>query len=33
MGGVLTKLLLWNVLCSLSDESLSKMGNHAENAD
>ncbi|OLP80997.1 hypothetical protein AK812_SmicGene38526 [Symbiodinium microadriaticum] len=25
--GVLTKLLLWIVLCSLSDESLSEMGN------
>ena len=33
MEGVLTKLLLWIVLCSLSDESLSEMGNDAENAD
>ena len=30
---MLTKLLLWIVLCSLSDESLSKMGDDAENAD
>ena len=33
MGGVLTKLLLWIVFCSLIDESLSKMGDDAENAD
>ena len=31
---MLTKLLLLGiVLCSLSDESLSEMGNNAENAD
>ena len=30
---MLTKLLLWNVLCSLRDESLCEMGDDAEDAD
>ena len=30
---MLAKLLLRNVLCSLSDKSLSEMSNNTENAD